>query len=305
MKKALSFGLKLLVSSLLLYFFLSKVDLNEVISKLKDIDKLLFFAGFLTYMSTIFIAAKRWSLFLPDHLRYSRLVSLYFVGSFFNTFMPGLVGGDAFKAYYLYRDRCEMGPSLASLFIDRYMGLTALALLGIIAFIGGHSYLSETPIFWAVPIFFGGFLVASLIFWNVNWGRIRFLSSFHKPLMAYKKNKGIIFKGLFLGLIIQTLGIISFYFVSVSIGFDLKIIYFFLFIPIITAATVVPISFAGTGIREAGFVMLFSQVGLSQVDAISLSLLVFLNMVLVRMVGGIEFLRLGKPLEKEELRVKS
>jgi uncharacterized membrane protein YbhN (UPF0104 family) len=305
LKKALSFGLKLLVSGALLYFFLSKVELHEVIGKLRDIDKLIFFAGFLTYMSTLFIAAKRWSLFLPGHLKYPRLVSLYFIGAFFNTFLPGLVGGDAVKAYYLYRDRCEMGLSLASLFIDRYLGLTALALLGIIAFIGGHNYLNGTPIFWVVPIFFGSFLVASLIFWNVNWGRIKFLKSFYRPLMEFRSNRKIIYKGLLLGLVIQSLGIISFYLVSVSIGFDLKLIYFFLFMPIITAATVVPISFAGTGIREAGFVMLFTQVGLSQVDAITLSLLVFLNMVLVRMAGGIEFLRLGKPPEKEELRVKS
>ena len=163
MKKALSFGLKLLVSSALLYFFLSKVDLSEVADKLKEIDRLLFFAAFLTYMATLLIAAKRWSLFLPGHLKYPRLVSLFLIGSFFNTFLPGLVGGDAIKAYYLYKDRCELGPSLASLFIDRYMGLTALALLGIIAFIGGHSYLSGTAIFWVVPLFFGGFLAASLV----------------------------------------------------------------------------------------------------------------------------------------------
>ncbi|MBI4842741.1 MAG: flippase-like domain-containing protein [Nitrospirae bacterium] len=294
MKKLLSFCLKLSVSSALLYFFLREIDLNEIAAKLKNIDKPLFLCGALAYMSTLFISARRWALFLPDNTKYSRLVSLYFIGAFFNTFLPGLVGGDAVKAYYLYKDKSDIGPSLASLFMDRYLGMTALALLGLIAFIGGHGYLRETTIFWAVPAFFLAFLLASLIFWNVNWGKIKFLGEFHKPLMEFRGRRDIILNGLILSMIIQSLGIISFYLVSLSLGFNLNIIYFFLFIPIITAATVIPISIAGSGIREAGFVILFSQVGLSRVDAISLSFLVFLNMVLVRMLGGIEFLRIKK-----------
>lgn len=305
MKKVLSFGLKLLVSGTLLYLFFSKVDIFKILNTLKQIKLPVFFAGFIIYTSTLFISTKRWSLFLPAFLKYSRLVSLYFVGSFFNTFLPGLVGGDAIKAYYLYKDRCEIGPSLASVFMDRYMGLTALALIGFIAFIGGHTYLQGTELFWLVPLFCGIFLIASLIFWKLNWGRIKFLNAFHTPLMEFKKRKDIIYKGLFLGLIIQSVVIISFYILSLSLGFDIKIIYFFLFIPLITVATAVPVSLSGLGIREAGFLILFTKTGLTEVEALSLSLLIFITMSIVSLIGGLEFLRLGKPPEREELEVES
>lgn len=304
MKKVLSFGLKLLVSFTLLYLFFSKVDIHNILKALKQTDLPVFFAGFAVYTSSLFISAKRWSLFLPPFVKYSRLASLYFVGSFFNTFLPGLVGGDAVKAYYLYKEKCEVGTALASVFMDRYMGLTALAIIGFIAFIFGHNYLEGSDLFWLVPIFCGTFIFASLIFWQINWGRIKFLSSFHKPLMEFKKKGDVIFKGLFLGLVIQSIVIISFYMLSLSLGFDLHIIYFFLFIPLITVATAVPFSVAGLGIREAGFLILFTKAGLSDVEALSLSLLIFINMSIVSLIGGLEFFRLGKSTQKE-LRVKS
>lgn len=295
MKKVLSFGLKLLVSFTLLYLFFSKVDIRNILQTLKQTDLAIFIAGFTVYTSSMFISAKRWSLFLPPFIKYSRLVSLYFIGSFFNTFLPGLVGGDAVKAYYLYKERCEIGNALASVFMDRYMGLTALAIIGFMAFIFGHDYLKGTELFWLVPLFCGTFIFASLIFWQVNWGRIRFLTSFHRPLMEFKKKTDVILKGLFLGLVIQTIVITSFYILSLSLGFGLDIMYFFLFIPLITVATAVPFSVAGLGIREAGFLILFTKAGLSEVEALSLSLLIFINMSIVSLLGGLEFFRLSKP----------
>lgn len=299
MKKTLSFGLKLLVSATLLYIFLSRVDINAVTKTLKQTEIPLFIAGFFIYISTIFISTKRWSLFLPQGLKYLKLVSLYFVGSFFNTFLPGLVGGDAVKAFYLYRHIGKGGLSLASVFMDRYMGLSAMGGIALIAFIGGYSYIRQTDIVWFITIFLCAFLVASFILWKVNWGKIKFLSSFYAPLMDYKAKKEIIFKGLLLGFVVQCIAIITVYVLSLSIGLKVPIIYFFMFLPVISVASAIPISVAGLGIREAGFVLLFSKVGLTSAEALSLSLLVFTAMCGVNLIGGVEYLRIGKPPKRE------
>lgn len=299
MKKTLSFGLKLLVSATLLYIFLSRVDINAVTKTLKQTEIPLFIAGFFIYISTIFISTKRWSLFLPQGLKYLKLVSLYFVGSFFNTFLPGLVGGDAVKAFYLYRHIGKGGLSLASVFMDRYMGLSAMGGIALIAFIGGYSYIRQTDIVWFITIFLCAFLVASFILWKVNWGKIKFLSSFYTPLMDYKAKKEIIFKGLLLGFVVQCIAIITVYVLSLSIGLKVPIIYFFMFLPVISVASAIPISVAGLGIREAGFVLLFSKVGLTSAEALSLSLLVFTAMCGVNLIGGVEYLRIGKPPKRE------
>jgi hypothetical protein len=301
MKKILSFSLKFLVSGVLLYIFFSRVDIEAVFKILKQVEIPLFIAGFLVYLCIVLISTKRWSLFLPPGIKYLRLVSLYFIGSFFNTFLPGLIGGDAIKAYYLYRHIGKGGLSLAAVFMDRYMGLSAMAGIAFVAFIGGYSYIKGSEIIWLIPIFCGGFLSASLILWKVNWGKIKFLSSFYTPLMEYKTRKKIILKGLLLGLAVQSGVIITVYILSLSIGLEVPILSFFIFIPIITAASAIPVSIAGLGIREAGFVILFPKVGLTSEESLSLSLLMFTVMCIVNLIGGIEYLRAGKPPKESQI----
>jgi uncharacterized membrane protein YbhN (UPF0104 family) len=55
----------------------------------------------------------------------------------------------------------------------------------------------------------------------------------------------------------------------------------------------VPISLAGLGVREGIFIYLFTRIGVSQEAALSLSLLFFFVTLLVSVLGGIEYVRIG------------
>jgi len=311
-KKILSFVLKLLVSlGLLLYlfYFSGTVNIHKVITTLKQTHLSIFIIVFFICLTGILISAKRWSLFLPETIRYSRLLSLFFIGSFFNTFMPGHVGGDIAKMFYLYRDTGKSGTSIASVFMDRYMGLCAMVIVSIIAFIGGYSYIKGTEIVWIIPIASGVFLIISLTLWKLNWGKIKFLNPFYNPFIGYKTKKGIISNSLLLSLIVQVIGITEVYLLSLAIGLKVPVIYFFIFVPIINVISAIPISIAGLGVRETGFValfklvpagqgMVFSELGVTSDHAISLSILLFVVICLVSLIGGIEYLRIEKLLGK-------
>ncbi|MBI5025521.1 MAG: flippase-like domain-containing protein [Nitrospirae bacterium] len=295
MRRLLTFSLKLLISGGLLYFLFSRIDSAAVLKTLKDVDLSIFFVAFLLYLSTVFLATKRWSLFLPEAIPLSKLLSLYFIGSFFNTFLPGLVGGDAVKAYYLYKHTGRGGSSVASVFMDRYLGFSALIGIGLIAFVFGYSYIMGTQVWWTVPGLAAIFILMSFLFWRLNWGKIKALTSFYNPIMGYKANRKIIYKGLMWSVGVQGIGILGIYILSLALGLKTSIIYFCLFIPVITAISTIPISLSGLGIREAGFAILFTQVGFTTASAISLSLLWFIAACLVHFIGGIEYLRVGKP----------
>jgi uncharacterized membrane protein YbhN (UPF0104 family) len=306
LKRTLSFLIKFIVSSgllLYLFYFSGIVDVQGVIKTLKQTQLSIFIPAFIIYLGTLFVSTKRWSLFLPVQMKYSRLVSLYFIGSFFNTFLPGLVGGDAVKAFYLYKDTGKGGVSLVSVFMDRYMGLAAMICIGLIAFAVGYSYVMGTEIVWFIPVLCAGFLLASFILWYINWGRIKLLSVFYSPLIELKSKKKTLFKALVLALIVQMMGITSVYILSLSIGLNVPPVYFFIFVPIISAIAAVPISIAGLGLRETGFAALFSivfaKVGVTPAQATGLSLLTFATMCLVNLIGGVEYLRIGKPPAKK------
>ncbi len=291
---------------LYLFYFSGIVDIQEVIKTLGHTRLLIFTLVVLICIINVFITTKRWSLFLPKNTKYSRLVSLYFIGYFFNTFLPGRVGGEIVKTFYLYRDIREGIVSIVSVFIDKYLGFCAMIVISFIAFIFGYSYFKDTKIESFIPVIFGIFIIANFVFWKVNWGKIKGMGSFYIYIMEYKTKKSIIRKGLLLSLIIQLMSVMEIYLVSLAIGVTVPAIYFFIFVPIINAVTAIPITIAGLGVREVGFAalfnMFFTKLGVTSHEAVSISLLSFAAMVLVNLIGGVEYLRIKELTEESNRR---
>jgi hypothetical protein len=58
-----------------------------------------------------------------------------------------------------------MSLTLASIFMDRYLGYASLMLIGISAAPFAFSYFGDSPYKWIMPFIFGAFVVGSLLFW--------------------------------------------------------------------------------------------------------------------------------------------
>jgi uncharacterized membrane protein YbhN (UPF0104 family) len=126
--------------------------------------------------------------------------------------------------------------------------------------------------------------------------------------MRYKGFYGILSKAFILSLIIQSTVIISYYILAAGLRMSIPFGYFFLLIPLTTAVAMLPISLAGLGIREGAFVFLFTKVGATQAEALSLSLLWFFISVFINLIGGIEYIRLGSvkdTVKSQESEIRS
>lgn len=306
MKKLLSLALKILISGALLvylFYFSDIVDIEEVASTLRETRLSIFMCVLLIGIGNVLITSKRWSLFLPEEIQYSRAVSLYLIGYFFSTFLPGRIGGDIIKSYYVYRDTGVGGVSVLSVVIDRYLGLGAIIGISLGACAGGYSYFKGSDIVWFVPAVCIVFLMASFLFWKMNWGKIRGLNALYIHLSEYKKKKRFIYQGFALSLLVQAMCILEVYLLSIAIGLKVPIIYFLIFVPVINALTAIPVTVAGLGVREVSFTtlfhMFFSELGVTSSQAVSLSLLTFATMVAINLLGGIEYFRIRALTEKD------
>src|SRR5947207_2610947 len=86
--------------------------------------------GILAYLVVEIAAAFRWHVLLKVqkiHMSLARLSGLFFIGMFYNQFLPGGTGGDIIKSYYLLKETPDKkaGALLAVVF-DRFIGLVAL-----------------------------------------------------------------------------------------------------------------------------------------------------------------------------------
>lgn len=310
MRKKIFLALKIFVSVFLLVFLFKQADTNKVLEIMRSMDITLFLFAISLYALSQIVSAFRWSLFLPHadiHLPFLKLVSLYYIGMFFNMFLPTIIGGDVVKSYYLYKFSGKGGNSIASVFLDRFTGFSALVTIAFVSIIIGYRYVKDTSIPLLVITLTGAFLLTSLIIWNRSlhkWAlvlidKIRLLGinekfeSLYNAVMLYKGEPQVLLKAFLISFVVQIKGVVIFYLISRGFGLNVSIGYFFMFVPIAVSISMIPISLSGLGLREGAFVYLFSKVGMTSAQALSISLAGFAIMVLLGLVGGVEYIRLG------------
>lgn len=294
--------LKLTISSTLLFIVLSKAGMGRVFSILKEVSVSAFIGATLLRIFALFISTLRWRLLLPRVLGVRKLFSLYMIGSFFSTLLPGLIGGDAVKAFYFYQVTGKGSLTLASIFMDRYLGFVMLLMICLIAFPFGYTYLEGLRIEWMPPLIVLVFIIASLLIFGLRLGkRIKMLSEFYDYFHFYRGQKVIIGKALFISVFVQLSGILAVYILALGIGEHISFLACLLFLPLIIMFTSLPISISGIGVREGAFVLLFGFIGIKPEVATALSLLWFLSIIAGSLLGLVEYIR----YKKEETSIES
>ena len=142
LKSSLIFLLKLVVTIVPAYFVCRNIvmdpewsvdDLYRIFT-VNSIWPLL--AAVLCLAVSNFTACLQWKLLLERQdvkLKYGHLLKLYYVGLFFNNFMPGNVGGDAKKIYDIRMQGGQdtVGAGLTATFFDRLFGLFFITLFAL------------------------------------------------------------------------------------------------------------------------------------------------------------------------------
>lgn len=298
--KALIFILKLAVSSASLYLIFSKTDEKQIIFILKSIGVSYFLLVSGVYILTQLISTIRWKLLLPDKFEFKRLFSLYMIGSFFSTFMPSVIGGDAVKAYYLNKDAKKISLTLASIFMDRYIGFASLMTIGICAVPFSLSYFGESPYKWIMPLFFTVFVLGSLFFFGLKLGRrFKFVSEVYEYFVELKARKHVIVKALLISFVVQFLNFLMVVILASAMGADIPLLLLFVFLPIVVTITTLPISISGLGVREGSFVILLALIGIKPEVATSLSLAWFFSVFLGSLLGLVAYIRHTNNLKAE------
>ena len=107
-------------------------------------------AAILAYILVEIAAAVRWQILLHVQgirLKFLRLAGLFFIGMFYNQFLPGGTGGDIIKSYLLLKETHgqKAGPLLAVVF-DRLIGLVALVTITVTLVTLRFDLLWRTPV---------------------------------------------------------------------------------------------------------------------------------------------------------------
>ena len=305
-KTLLSFSVRAGITLFAFGWVFRRVDLASLRQTLASADPF-WLAGvvFLFFLSQAGCIL-RWSLLAPSHpaVNLRLLTSAYFVGSFFNTFLPTTVGGDVIRGWDLIKATGEWRGSLASILMDRLAGF-----VGFLSFAGAAWMLlpsaREDPLLRAS---FAGFclLVAVLFavlgsrrilqtmlrpFGKIGLGQLQsHAKQFQETIRDYFRNPSKLLRAMAVTSVVQILAIGLYAATVKALRLPVPLTYLALVVPIIITISQVPVSLNGWGIREWATVLFLGRIGISAHEALSISLICALTPLLGGMIGAALFL---------------
>ncbi len=230
--------IKILVSIGLISLVFSQLDWKGIQQMLRTANPFYFAVAVLFFLISQVISIFRFNIFIRKigvRLTFEANSKLYLLGMFYNFFLPGGVGGDAYKAFALSKSHKKSLKKVGQVvFVERFLGIVAIGFMTCVLILFTKSQFSY---YWNLGIGVAGF-IATFIFLKLI---IRFLET-------YKKR---IYIGFFYSILIQTAQLICVFCLLKSFWIeDDYLIYLILFL---ISSVLSVISFAGLGIREAVF----------------------------------------------------
>ncbi len=265
-----------------------------------------FLTAIALYLACQVMSAWRWRLIarvnsIPGPFR--EYLAYYFVGVFTNLFVPGLIGGDTARALYLGRRHDRLAAAIASVVVDRGIGLLALFWFAAGCALTMRS-VTLPPSMLHVTVTIGA---AALAGWLTSPLLARLaphlggrLAGFAEPVLPYMRHPAALIPAIILSLLLQAVLAACQYLLGRGLGLHTSLATFMLCVPIANVFASLPITLNGLGVREAAYLVLFGYAGLARPDTIALGLLWFASTMIGGLTGIFAFVTTKLPAASEE-----
>lgn len=300
-KSILSLLIRLALSFGLLAWVFSKIDMAHTYEVIRGAD-----LGYLSWAFCVFFLINvvilfRWYIFvkaLDLDAPFWAVVKWFFIGLFCNLFLPSSVGGDVIKTIGLAKVVKQKPKVFASVVLDRLSGFAGIVVIAAIMFFVGYEHIPDRSVGGSiVGMTLVSLTITAVLFSNRiysfccalfnRWPVIKEnLMSVHYDIALMKGKVGEGVLNILLSGFSQVALAYVYFMVAKALNQDVGFFYFLIFSPLICVVTALP-SIGGLGVREMGWAYFLAKVGVTQGVAVSISLISFLFMVIVGLIGGV------------------
>ncbi len=298
--------LRLLVAVALTAYVLYQSDPAAVLRAAAGADLSLILVAVLLALVDRALMAYRWIALLcivdrADRPPLARLLEIFFVSTFLGTFLPASVGGDAVRAYSLSRDRVSGPEAVASVFMDRMLGVASLLVLGVAGVVTARDLAANAAVVAALVVTAAACAVALAMVFSERIGAAvgatarlvpaavvqRMAEGLISGVQRYRRFHGQLVSVLAASVAVQVLRVLQAYFLGRAVGIAADLAVYFAFVPLILLIMLLPITVNGLGTSQAAFVWFFARSGVAAPAAFALSVL-FVGLGIVgNLPGGV------------------
>ncbi|MDD5678313.1 MAG: lysylphosphatidylglycerol synthase transmembrane domain-containing protein [Kiritimatiellae bacterium] len=303
-KQLLKFG----VSLLLLFFTLRLIDWRESLELAGRANSGMMAVAVGLLFAERILSTNKWLLLLRakcSRITFWRLLVINFIGGFWGLVLPSSVAADIVRGYYLAKSTANVSLAVTSMLVDRFMGALSLVLLGCAsAWMVGDTFGLVNARLISAGVAAACALGIALMFHDgfIGWvdrqiirhvARLKVIRPVRGWLAScfeYRQYPNTLVASFLLTIFVQILRILVFYAVALSFGIRVPVMYYFIFVPLITALIMLPVSVNGIGVREGSFVAFFALVGVPTSEAFIISFAVSVLTTLMTAAGGIFYM---------------
>lgn len=268
--------LRLAVSAALIAWVLARTPFHEVAAAFRSADPRWVLAALaLTPFATL-ASVRRWQLLIRAQggdATLPFLVRSFFVGVFFNNFLPSTIGGDTVRVLDTARTGVGRARAVAIVFVDRFVGLLTLMSFAVLGALRAPSFFT-----WVM----GGAavlaLIAVLVFMLPRTVETRF--ALHWPGSVLARAFGW-------SLVLQALVVFNNYFLARALHVPIPLASFFLIVPLALFLMMLPVSINAIGVRENVWAFFLTAFGVAAATGVALAWLGYGLVLLQALVGGI------------------
>ena len=309
-KQLLLLIVKIGVSAVLLWLVLTRVDIAGIAVRLHAADARWLGPVLLLGILGVPLSAWRWQLLSCGLLSFGEALRYTWIGIFFGSIMPGVVGGDLAKGVSLAAKKAKARDSRLpmSIVIDKLVGFWVLMLgFSVVALVlltvQPHLLMNMRSILWttcgataaglvaATPIchprgatWFAS-IAAKLPTVGLRSAANRVLAAFG----AYRSQGGVLLQAALLSVVIHALNAVSFWLVMRSLAIPASLFFAAIFYPLLTCLLALPVSVSGVGVRDVFAASMFAAFSLDPESGVAFSwLLLGLGVPNILIGGGLQ-----------------
>lgn len=285
---------KVVVTLGALYLVSRKIQFDTLGTILQDSDKGFLLLAWFSYILSQLVASSRLnSFFKTIKLKLSERynIKLYWVGLIYNFFLPGGVGGDAYKVYFLKKKYDFSARKLLSaVFFDRLSGLWAMAIFSC-----------------ALIVFLPRFAIPNV--WTISAAVIGTVSYIYILYLFSRPFAKRFFQTHFKALVVQGFQLLSALLILYALGHDSKFSPYLLIFLVSSVVAIIPSIGGAIGVRELFMVEAARYMQINEQFAILISLTFYAISLITALPGayfifrprglGAEYLPSAAEVEKE------
>jgi uncharacterized membrane protein YbhN (UPF0104 family) len=281
--------LKISVTVAAIYVVIGKIDLAETKNTLLSANPYWLLMALLFFNLSKWVSSVRLNGFFRQaglDLTFRYNLILYYVGMFYNLFLPGGIGGDGYKVFLLNRNfGIPVRPLIGATLLDRINGLVALVFLALFLLLAVDLSISGIPVelllIVLLVMIYPAFYLSVWLFFR------RFSGYFLWPNL--------------LSMGVQVSQLVCAVFILWALGINTLYLEYLVLFLLSSIVAVLPFTIGGIGARELVFIFGANYLMIDKNTAVAFSLLFFLLTAISSFAGTfLEFKLKGRPAMRDE-----